>query len=349
MPSTENICVDCGKTCKTLSALLSHRRWKHGSGDSVECTVASVGEGFVCPDCGNAFASERGLNVHRRAAHPEEYHASRQPVGRVKARWSHEELVLVARAELEIRRTKPKAALVRELHSCFPDRSLEAIKSMRTKNPRYLEILASLEVEESDSTGGIRVDSTDVQSQLEDGGNINATDDGWVTPLLCAITLEHLGVDNLDWVVAGCPDQTMRNKIDSLFASWVAHLAGKGRKTVSPSQSDCVHPQRFFDQRRRRRAQYSAIQHLYAQKPSAAAHKVLDGSWRNPEPLSTPTVNEFQRAWQPIFETPSIKDTRHADCIGGVQWSLVAPVTPDEILKVLSAGADSAPGPDGIR
>ena len=135
-------------------------------------------------DCGNAFASERGLNVHRRAAHPEEYHASRQPVGREKARWSHEELALVARAKLEFRRTKPKAALVRKLHSCFPDRSFEAIKTMRTKNPRYLEILASLEVEESDMMESIRVDSTDVPPQLEGGGNINATDDGWVTPLL---------------------------------------------------------------------------------------------------------------------------------------------------------------------
>ena len=125
--------------------------------------------------------------------------------------------------------------------------------------------------------------------------------------------MEHRNVDNLDWVVSRCPDQTIRNKIDSLFASWVAQLASKGKKNVSPTKSNCVHPQRFLDQRRRRRAQYSAIQHLYARKPSAAAHKVLDGSWRNPEPLSTPSVNEFQRAWQPIFETPSIEDTRHAD------------------------------------
>ena len=63
--------------------------------------------------------------------HPHVYHAARQSAARVKARWSHEEMVLIARAELEIRRAKPPGGMLHVLQSRFPDRTLEAIKCLR--------------------------------------------------------------------------------------------------------------------------------------------------------------------------------------------------------------------------
>ena len=53
----------------------------------------------VCPECSRAFGSERGLSQHRRRAHPSEYHAENMPVAKTKARWDHEELLILAHAE----------------------------------------------------------------------------------------------------------------------------------------------------------------------------------------------------------------------------------------------------------
>ena len=138
------VCDVCNVFFKNVGALASHHRLKHAP-------VVQPGEGIsggmhMCPDCGNAFNSAGGLNVHRRAKHPDVYHAARQPAAGVKARWSHEELVLVARAELEIRGTNPPQGVLCVLHSQFSDRTLEAIKSLRNKNLRYKEILAALAI-----------------------------------------------------------------------------------------------------------------------------------------------------------------------------------------------------------
>ena len=48
----------------------------------------------------------------------------------------------------------------------------------------------------------------------------------WCDHLCMAINIAHLGVDNLDWVMDGCPDQAVRNRLDEVFTSWVGlHLA----------------------------------------------------------------------------------------------------------------------------
>ena len=56
-----------------------------------------------CPDCLRQFATKRGLSIHRRSAHPEEYHLENVPKERKKARWDHEEMVLLARREIHLR------------------------------------------------------------------------------------------------------------------------------------------------------------------------------------------------------------------------------------------------------
>ena len=166
-----------------------------------------------------------------------------------------------------------------------------------------------------------------------------------------AINIEHLGVDSLDWVADGCPAESIRRKLDELFVSWVEHLnrgeqaPGRGHRPAA----DATNPNRDLDPRRRRRAQFSAIQHLYGRKPSACTHKVLDRSWESGDPGLAPTLEQLHSTWQPIFETPSIKDNRQPAGVGPVKWELVAPVTPDDLKQMLTEGASSAPGPDGVR
>ncbi len=338
-------CNECDRAFKNKGALASHRKWKHAR-VLPEQRMDSGGESYVCPDCSNAFNSRMGLNVHRRVKHPDVYHAARQPAASVKARWSHEELVLVARAELEIRGTNPPQGIVRVLHSRFPDRTFEAIKSLRNKNLRYKEILAALEVEEQDR----ELPAEDLAEQHQTTGDSVGS---WKDKLRMAINFDHVGVDSLDWVADGCPAEAVRDKLDELFASWVGHLV-RGERASSrchqPTAND-TNSNRELDPRRRRRAQYSALQHLYGCKPSACASKVLDGSLERDcdDSVTGPSLDEFRTAWQPIFETPSIKDNRRPTCIGPVRWEIVNPVTPEELKQVLTEGASSAPGPDGVK
>ena len=53
-----------------------------------------------CPDCSRDFRKAVGLSVHRRRAHPEEYHQENVLEQSKKACWDREELVLLAREEL---------------------------------------------------------------------------------------------------------------------------------------------------------------------------------------------------------------------------------------------------------
>ena len=255
-------CTTCNHTFGNKGALTNHLKWKHvGDGASEQRTSDGM---YMCTECDNALNSKGGLNVHRRVSHPDVYHAARQPAARVKARWSHEELVLLARAELEIRRTNPPQGVLRVLHPRFPHRTFEAIKSLRNKNLRYNEDLAALEAKESASEPPAEV-------LFERSHSSSDVDGLWRDQLQMAINIRHLAVDNLDLVIDGCPDQDIRNKLDELLTSWVGHLVrGEQSSSENPRPaSNAQNPSRELDPRRRRRAQYSALQHLYGRKPSA--------------------------------------------------------------------------------
>ena len=130
----------------------------------------------MCPDCGNASKGTGDLNVHHRVCHPDVYHAARQPAARVKARWSHEEMVLVAHAELEICRVKPPGGILRVLQSRFPDRTFEAIKCLRNKNQRYMEVLAALEPEEQIADQELPVLDSNERSYVPSGAECSWRD-----------------------------------------------------------------------------------------------------------------------------------------------------------------------------
>ena len=105
---------------------------------------------IVCPECSRAFWTTRGLSQHRRRAHPTEYHTQNVPVARQKTCWDHEELLILACAEIVFQRSGVRNVNKR-LAQITPGRTLEAIKGVR-KSKRYQELLASLEQQEADSS-----------------------------------------------------------------------------------------------------------------------------------------------------------------------------------------------------
>lgn len=81
---------------------------------------------------------------------------------------------------------------------------------------------------------------------------------------------------------------------------------------------------------------YQCLQHLYAKNPSAAATKVLEGSWCDVPPVCNLKFDDMKTAWEPIFTKSSVWDS---SVVGNVLWELVSPVTVSEIET-------SAAGPD---
>ena len=112
-----------------------------------------------CPECLWTFGSVRGLSQHRRQTHPTEYHAHNVPIAKQKAHWDHEELLILACAEIIIRRSGTRN-INQWLVQITPGRTLEAIKGVHN-SMRYALLLASLEQPEADSSELIEHNSSD--------------------------------------------------------------------------------------------------------------------------------------------------------------------------------------------
>ena len=89
---------------------------------------------FIC-DCGRSFRTQAGLSIHSRRAHAEAFHASL--AARVSQRgsshmhWSDDELILLARLEVQLAVTGRVRALNQRLAVAFTGRTLQAIKGVR--------------------------------------------------------------------------------------------------------------------------------------------------------------------------------------------------------------------------
>ncbi|CAN7976565.1 unnamed protein product, partial [Ixodes persulcatus] len=97
-----------------------------GEGQTQDGAAKDAPKFRICPECARAFTSARGLTQHLRHAHRTLYN-KHIDVQRIKPRWDREEEYLLARKEVELGSSCTNINQV--LHSHFPSRSLEAIKS----------------------------------------------------------------------------------------------------------------------------------------------------------------------------------------------------------------------------
>ena len=110
----------CGFVAKNKGGLSSHLRShkrKNNNTQSVSpVNITSESNNETsnsnnCPVCLRSFGSKAGKSIHMRRAHAEAYHEACAPVARVKARWSTEEMTLVARCELRLREEGYKGSI----------------------------------------------------------------------------------------------------------------------------------------------------------------------------------------------------------------------------------------------
>lgn len=86
-----------------------------------------------CCRTARSTGGQRGLSLHQRRKHAEEYHAARLPVQRSKARWDREEVLVLAAAESDIIRAEGAVRNMNQrlLPKLGGRRTLEAIKRQR--------------------------------------------------------------------------------------------------------------------------------------------------------------------------------------------------------------------------
>lgn len=165
----------------------------------------------------------KGLSIHQRNAHPNEYYLANLPAPHIKTRWSREEIVLLARAEARLRKEGFSGGINQNLVKCFPSRTLESMKGIR-KQGKFTEVYNSI-CNEISYLSSSSSDSSESDSEILNPFVPLATpvDEfvNWVTPLIGAIESDHLCSDNiLDLIIPGNPNDMICKAINEEFSGW---------------------------------------------------------------------------------------------------------------------------------
>ncbi|MES9975178.1 MAG: reverse transcriptase family protein [Candidatus Thiodiazotropha sp.] len=329
----------CGDSFQTARGLGQHKRQRHATEVVQERQEKALEKKasytHVC-FCGDRFATAIGLGQHKRQKHPIEVNAERQSTLKSSSRWTKQESeILVRLADENARKFTVKTQLYMFLSEHFDGRSITSIKNR----------LISLKWKAPLPT--IREEVT-VQAHTE--------------LLTCAWRVRML--DNITNVLHVNKDERIRSDIlfgiaDCLRQERIDVTSAKGllethARTCFPHLWKMTDKQKY--QRSKtlskpkeiRRANYAAIQALYHQSRKDAVKSVLSGNWRTAYKGRTNLPEETEEYWRSVFETPSKQDNRCPMHPREVIWSIIDPITEDEVVVALREMSGSAAGLDRL-
>lgn len=294
-------------------------------------------EGFRCEVCGRVFASKIGLGVHKIRAHPIAANEAID-VNRVKARWSTEEVVLLAKEEVKARKDGVRF-INTHLHKVFPGRTLEAIKKHR-QDAEYKRVLASLIEGETQN----EVEGTVTEESVHLDGGEAVLDQA--TPLREVIeeSIGHMQNPNEPTKYLLSIAQRILNGESSngRLCGWLRKMFPHAQRPKGPSpRQGNAEP---CGRRQARRMEYATLQKLYQKDKGAAARSILD----EPNDCIMPSREDMVRFWRRIFSGQRSHERnqaplRESELLKGL-WN---PIQEHEILAA-ELNYDSAAGPDGI-
>ncbi|KAA0202280.1 hypothetical protein HAZT_HAZT008519 [Hyalella azteca] len=317
----------------------------------------------LCPECGRAFTSARGLGAHRRRAHANEYHAEAALAHRSRGsgNWTDEEKAMLARAEATLiyeGRFRPTSANL-QLAGVFPSRTDQAIKARRRTadhKTRVREIVDELnaphpgpevaEVPVPDSAALVVAYAAvlDTGGELAPGGGMD-----WGDALLTEAFAELTTLAGANDPVAlkaravEAAERHAEHVLRSARARPQNRAGGAGRAPPVHTRPAPVAP---AGRRQLRRTQYKEVQSLYNRDRRRAAEHVLSGDWSRQVARAAPPGTFAY--WRDLFETGSAPDDRDVAPIGDTKWNLANPITVAEVLSGLKSTRQSACGPDRV-
>ncbi|KAG7196381.1 hypothetical protein KM043_018805, partial [Ampulex compressa] len=275
-----------------------------------------------CEFCGRGFQTKRGLGVHVTRGHPEAANAVIE-VERDKARWSVEEVRLVARAE-----ARASLAGVRfmnqHLLNLFPHRTLEAIKGRR-RQEAYREMVQAFCLEAQ--TGSAAADDS-----VESAAMIGAAGPSGAHERIECVSPTSLSPGSAE-------SQRLRDAIVELIED-ASHIQGFGAGDLSsiarsalegedvmdaisgwlhatfPTSASAKPPHRATRNSRnprskrrenreyKRRREYAIVQTLFKKNLRSCLNRILDGDSEREKPSDV----DFADYWRPLMEASSAAD-----------------------------------------
>ncbi|GAA57523.1 retrovirus-related Pol polyprotein from type-1 retrotransposable element R2 [Clonorchis sinensis] len=118
-------------------------------------------------------------------------------------------------------------------------------------------------------------------------------------------------------------------------------------KTVSRRRHQLAH-RMPVNRKQIRRANYAAIQTLYHQRRKDAASAVLDGSWKDLYKGNCGLPPDTEQYWKQVLSAPKHVDSRPSRVIVPSDWSLIEPITGEEVGRTVRSMGNSSPGLDKL-
>lgn len=163
----------------------------------------------------------------------------------------------------------------------------------------------------------------------------------------------------LDWFAnCGCEDpyvisllETLRDGDEdgarSCLESWFQARVEDARNCPKRRRRWIADPPANESRRQKRAREYREIQNLYRVNRSAAAERILSGEWKGTTRQAV-SKEQLIRYWSGLYCADRRVDQRPVP-EANIDWSLMRPITPNEVLDTLKRTKNSAPGPDGVE
>lgn len=302
------------------------------------------GETFKCELCDRLpFASQTGLSQHMRQAHPVEYNRGIN-VDRTKARWSAEEVDMMAREEARVTRDGTAVNINEHLLKLFPKRTLESIKGKRRSANYKSRVQYFTNNSEAGAEAEVRVQSNANVGIVMGGDNDSLKQH--IQDLVASLEGNRLKktrklVDSARSVLSGTSLEP------GTLARWLRSMFIHAKPPRGPSYRSGQVVEAGLSRTKRRRQEYAQIQKLYRRDFGGAVRRVLSSGQNE---VIMPPTNEVINFWKRIFESEPVEMGAQANeayeenaQLRGV-W---APISADDI-GTCELDLDSAAGPDGI-
>ncbi|GAA48999.1 endonuclease-reverse transcriptase [Clonorchis sinensis] len=301
---------------------------------------------LACADCSRLFPAKIGLSQHRRHAHPTQHNADK--LSRVKhsgARWSQQESQSLLRLANNLYPScETQTALFARLEQYFPGRSAISIKTR-------LRVLNWQAQQDESSSGGPDQTIGQIAAYSSEADDYSV----WFKQTVdCAVSLLESHADSslasvdLLAFARGLQSGIMTpEQVLSLLDLHASRTFPHTWKTVSRRRRQLAH-RMPVNRKQIRRANYAAIQTLYHQRRKDAASAVLDGSWKDLYKGNCGLPPDAEQYWKQVLSAPKHVDSRPSRVIVPSDWSLIEPITGEEVGRTVRSMGNSSPGLDKL-
>ncbi|GAA54740.1 retrovirus-related Pol polyprotein from type-1 retrotransposable element R2 [Clonorchis sinensis] len=301
---------------------------------------------LACADCSRLFPTKIGLSQHRRQAHPTQHNADK--LSRVKhsgARWSQQESQSLLRLANNLYPpSETQTALFARLQQYFPGRSAISIKTR-------LRVLNWQAQQDESSSGGPDQTIGQIAAYSSEADDYSV----WFKQTVdCAVSLLESHADSslasvdLLAFARGLQSGIMTpEQVLSLLDLHASRTFPHTWKTVSRRRRQLAH-RMPVNRKQIRRANYAAIQTLYHQRRKDAASAVLDGSWKDLYKGNCGLPPDAEQYWKQVLSAPKHVDSRPSRVIVPSDWSLIEPITGEEVGRTVRSMGNSSPGLDKL-